>query len=73
MTIVNTSNVHDLSAAGGGLKIGNSSTELIGFHGVDPTDQSAFVTNTSGTLGNTNTQLTAVIAVLVCKGLMAAS
>lgn len=56
-----------------GTTLGASSSELISFHNATPTAQSAFVTNTSGTLGNTNSQLTAVIAALVCKGLMAAS
>lgn len=56
-----------------GTILGKSTSDLISFHGVTATDQCAFVTNTSGSLGNTNTQLTAVIAALVCKGLMAAS
>lgn len=56
-----------------GTSLGQSAADLVSFHGVAPTDQCAFVTNTSGTLGNTNTQLTAVIAALVCKGLMAAA
>lgn len=53
--------------------LSTASGSLVGFFGATATAQSAFVTNTSGSLGNTNTQLTAVIAALVCRGLMAAS
>lgn len=54
-----------------GTLLGQSAADLIGFHGVTPTVQVAVVTNTSGTLGDTNTALTAVIACLRTKGLMA--
>lgn len=56
-----------------GEMIGASASALVGFHGVTPTAQKALVTNTSGTLGNTNAAITGIIAVLVCKGLMAAA
>lgn len=36
MAVVSTDNVHELSAAGGGLKIGNSITEKIAFYGLTP-------------------------------------
>jgi hypothetical protein len=36
MTVVNTDNVHEISAAGGGLKIGNSATEKLGLYGKTP-------------------------------------
>jgi hypothetical protein len=54
-----------------GMCVGTSSTELVGFHGATPTDQYAAVTNTSGTLGNTNAAVDAIIALLQEKGLMA--
>lgn len=54
-----------------GSKFGQSATDLIGFHGATPSDQYAVVTNTSGTLGNTNAAVTAIIALLQEKGLMA--
>ena len=56
-----------------GTRLGQSASDLISFHGAAPSAQVALVTNTSGTLGNTNTALTAVIACLVSKGLMAAA
>lgn len=34
MTAVNTDNIHELSAAGAGLRIGNSITEKLGFYGL---------------------------------------
>lgn len=36
MTVVNTDNVHELSAAGGGLKIANTTSEKIAFYGTTP-------------------------------------
>jgi hypothetical protein len=36
MTVVNTENVHEISAAGGGLKIGNAGTEKISLYGKTP-------------------------------------
>jgi len=54
-----------------GTRLGQSSTDLVGFHGASPTDQYAVVTNTSGSLGNTNAAVDAVIALLQEKGLMA--
>lgn len=56
-----------------GVTIGQSATDLVGFHGATPSDQYAVVTNTSGTLGNTNAAVTAIIALLQEKGLMASS
>lgn len=34
MTVVTTTNIHELSAADGGLRIGNSITEKLGFYGL---------------------------------------
>jgi hypothetical protein len=56
-----------------GTIIGQSASDLVAFHGATPVDQAAVVTNTSGTLGNTNAALTAVINALTSKGLLAAS
>jgi hypothetical protein len=54
-----------------GTTLGQSATDLIAFHGATPSDQYAVVTNTSGTLGNTNAAVDAIIALLQEKGLMA--
>lgn len=54
-----------------GTTVGQSATDLVGFHGATPSDQYAVVTNTSGTLGNTNAAVDAIIALLQEKGLMA--
>ncbi len=54
-----------------GLKIGQSASDLLAFHGATPTDQYAVVTNTSGTLGNVNAAVASIIALLQEKGLMA--
>jgi hypothetical protein len=56
-----------------GTVIGQSSTDLVAFYGATPVDQAAVVTNTSGTLGNTNSALTAVINALTSIGILAAS
>lgn len=56
-----------------GTRLGQSASDLVALHGATPTIQSVLVTNTSGTLGNSNTAITAIIACLVAKGLMAAS
>lgn len=56
-----------------GVSIGQSSTDLVGFHGATPVARAAIVTNTSGTLGNTNAAVDAIITLLKNKGLMASS
>jgi hypothetical protein len=56
-----------------GTVLGQSATDLVGFHGADPSDQYAVVTNTSGTLGDTNAAVNSIIALLQEKGLMASS
>lgn len=64
--------VKQLSDGGAsGTALGQSATDLVGFHGATPSDQYAVVTNTSGTLGNTNAAVDAIIALLQEKGLMA--
>lgn len=54
-----------------GTVLGNDSTDLVGFYGADPVDQPAVVTNTTGTLGNTNAAVNAIIDALQELGLMA--
>tara|TARA_Y100000310_G_scaffold67277_1_gene62569 strand:- start:9971 stop:10174 length:204 start_codon:yes stop_codon:yes gene_type:complete len=54
-----------------GTCVGRTTSELVAFHGSTPTDQYAVVTNTSGTLGNTNDAVDSIIALLQEKGLMA--
>lgn len=56
-----------------GTVLGQGATSLVGFYGATPVDQPAVVTNTSGTLGDTNTALSAVITALTSLGLLAAS
>jgi hypothetical protein len=56
-----------------GVQVGAATTDKVAFHGKTPVAQVAVVTNTSGTLGNTNAALTAVINCLITKGFLAAS
>ena len=56
-----------------GTRLGQSSTDLVGFYGATPVVRPTVVTNTSGTLGDTNTALTAVITRLQTLGLFASS
>mgnify|MGYP000851019970 CR=1 FL=1 len=60
-----------LSDAGDGTILGQSASDLVGFHGATPSDQYATVSNVSGTLGDTNAALSLVIAALKEKGLIA--
>jgi hypothetical protein len=54
-----------------GTILGQSTTDLISFFGGTPVDQPVLVTNTSGTLGNTNAAVNAIITALVSLGLCA--
>lgn len=54
-----------------GSVLGQSASDLVGFHGADPSDQYATISNVSGTLGDTNAALSLVIAALKEKGLIA--
>ena len=65
-TIQHRSNLHP-----DGTLLGQSAADLIGFHGATPSDQYALVTNATGTLGNTNAAVSAIICLLQEKGLMA--
>jgi hypothetical protein len=54
-----------------GTTLGQSSTDLVSFHGVTTVDMYAIVSNVSGTLGDTNAAVSLLIALLKEKGLMA--
>ncbi len=64
-------NYVQLSNKGDGTILGQSASDLVGFHGAAPSDQYATISNVSGTLGDTNSALSSVIALLKEKGLMA--
>lgn len=64
--------IQELSDGGPeGTRLGASASELVGFHGAAPSDQYVSITNTSGTLGNTNAAVNAILALLAEKGLTA--
>lgn len=54
-----------------GTTLGQSATDLIAFHGATPSDQAAAITLTSGSLGDTNTAINAILTALREKGLIA--
>jgi hypothetical protein len=55
-----------------GTRLGQSATDLIGFHGATPSDQRASLTlATAATIGTTKTAVQEIIALLKEKGLMA--
>jgi hypothetical protein len=57
-----------------GTRLGQSATDLIGFHGATPTDQRAVLTLASAaTIATTNAAVQEVIALLKEKGLMASA
>ncbi len=56
-----------------GTVLGQSATDLIGFHGVSPVDQYPIVSNASVTLGDTNSAVLSIISLLKEKGLMASA
>lgn len=56
-----------------GVCLGTSASELVGFHGATPSAQDVIATLTSGTLGDANTAINAIIDILHAKGLAAAS
>lgn len=64
-------NYVQLSNKGDGTILGQSASDLVGFHGAAPSDQYATISNVSGTLGDTNAALSLVIAALKEKGLIA--
>jgi hypothetical protein len=55
-----------------GTTLGQSATDLVGFHGKAPSDQRAALTlATAATIGTTKTAVQEIIALLKEKGLMA--
>lgn len=67
--------VKELSDKGvDGTRLGQSATDLVGFHGATPSDQRAVLTvATAATIGTIRTGLQEVIALLKEKGLMAST
>ena len=53
-----------------GLKIGQSVTDLVAFHGVTPIACATVAALTSGSLGDANTAVNAVITALKNKGII---
>lgn len=64
-------NYVQLSNAGDGTILGQSASDLVGFHGATPSDQYATISNASGSLGDTNSAVSSILACLKEKGLMA--
>lgn len=57
-----------------GTRLGQSATDLVGFHGATPSDQRAVLTvATAATIGTIRTGVQEIIALLKEKGLMASS
>lgn len=54
-----------------GMSLGASATQKVGFFGETPVVQQTLVTNTSGTLGNTNAAVDAILSRLEALGLFA--
>lgn len=73
--ITNLTNVKKLSDGGaGGSMLGNSASDLVGFHGATPSDQRAVTTlATNATHGTTRTAVIEIINLLKEKGLMASA
>lgn len=73
--ITNQTNVKELSDKGaGGTRLGQSATDLVGFHGATPSDQRAVLTlATNATHGTTRTAVIELINLLKEKGLMASA
>lgn len=56
-----------------GTKVGQSTSDLVAFHGVAPVDQAASITlATNATIATTNVAVRAIIAALSEKGLIEA-
>ncbi len=89
MALPRATDVEYLGSGGsGGVCVGESASELVSFHGATPTDQLAFVADqsinalsVSGVIGFTSStslsslvgKVNSILALLVEKGLMAAS
>jgi len=75
MALVNQTNVTELSDGNpDGNRMGQSATDLVGFHGATPSDQRAILTlATAATILTTTVAVQEIKALLIEKGLMAAS
>ncbi len=56
-----------------GTTLGQSTSDLIAFHGVSPSARGILATLTSGSLGDANTKINAILDALIAKGLLRAS
>ena len=56
-----------------GTVLGQAGADLIAFHGKTPIARAVVATLTSGTLGDANSKINAIIDALINKGLIAAS
>lgn len=54
-----------------GTVLGQSASDLVGFHGATPSDQAGAITLTSGSLGDANTAINSILTALREKGLIA--
>lgn len=81
MSVVSTDNIHEISAAGAGLRIGNATTEKLGFYGLatpivqrSGAAQATTAVAVSSSFGATQlAALQEVMNVLIALGLMKGS
>lgn len=75
MAVTNQTIYNELSDGNpDGTRLGQSATDLIGFHGATPSDQRAVTTlATNATHGTTRTAVIEIINLLKEKGLMASA
>lgn len=73
MSLVNQTLIKELSdGSGGGTRLGQSASDLVGFHGTAPSAQGAAVTLATGaTLATVTTAVQALCARLTAKGITA--
>lgn len=73
--ITNLANIKELSDRGaGGTRLGQSATDLVGFHGAAPSDQRGVTTlATNATIATVRTAVIELINLLKEKGLMASA
>jgi len=56
-----------------GTTMGQSASDLIAFHGATPSNKATIATLTSGTLGDANAKINAILDALIEKGLVGAA
>lgn len=73
MSLINQTNVTEVSTGSpDGTRMGQSATDLVGFHGASPSDQRAAQTLASAaTIATTTAAVQEIIALLAEKGLTA--